>query len=124
FDHAHLNQLVEGFGIIKPSSDGHSGAGGLLSKLEAHRNGGHLGIWSAVGVGEPIEHLKGMRCVDVDELPVAAGVLALGTGHMVIGAAANSDIVLGKGGRPAWWTPEALNLSGVHVGLPQTLLGD
>src|SRR5699024_2257392 len=62
--------------------------------------------------------------VDVDELPVAAGVLALGTGHMVIGAAANSDIVLGKGGRPAWWTPEALNLSGVHVGLPQTLLGD
>lgn len=73
-----------------------------------------------VGVGEAVVEREERRRVDVRELPPAAELLTLGRGHVVRGAAADTEVVLDERGGEGRRTPDLLDLARVGVDLPDT----
>src|SRR5690606_12202805 len=93
-------------------------AAGLLEEVD-HPHGRELGVRLAVRPDEAVTDLEGAPGLDGEELPVTAGALAVGSGHVVVGAAARGDVVPGEGRGPAGRAPELLDLAGVDVGVPE-----
>src|SRR5207237_1261940 len=62
-----------------------------------------------------------MRRIDLEDLPVAARLVALGTGHVVLDAAAGHQVVLGEGGGVGRRAPPALELARIGPQLPHAL---
>src|SRR5262249_44406855 len=62
-----------------------------------------------------------MRRFDLEDLPVAMWLVALGPGHVVLDATAGRQVVLGERGRVGRWAPPALELAGIGPQLPHPL---
>ena len=122
--HAHRLQLLEFFEGVEKRRGGEAGAERGLRELEHHAHVGQFGVGRAVLVCEAVPHLEAAPFVDRDPLPVAAAAVAFRAGHAVVGEAAGVAVVTEKRGGVGRWPPEALDLAGIEVGVPEPAHGD
>src|SRR5918992_1293326 len=120
--HAHGQDLVHRFGAGVEALDRHAGAAtaGLLDR-HAHLAGWEVVVRGAVVVGEAVADDEPMRRLDLEDVPVALRLVALGSGHVVLDAAARREVVPCEGGGVARRAPPALELAWVGPKLPHPL---
>ena len=99
------------------------------SKVNRIRIVGILGSGLPSAPRNPSFTSNALRLVDGLELPEAARLLAVRAGHVVLGAAADLEVVPRERGRPLRRAPEALELTrisvrGPHAGDGRGELGD
>ena len=78
-----------------------------------------FGVPSALA--KPSRNDEPARRIDLDDLPVALRLVALGPGHVVLDAAAGREVVRGEGGGVGRRAPPALELARVGPQLPDAL---
>src|SRR3569833_2006206 len=91
--------------------------------LNAHARGDQrqVVVGRAGWVREPVTEHESMWCMDLDDLPVAVMLVALGPRHVVLDAAAGYELVSGECGGVVRWAPPALPLARIGPELPDAL---
>ena len=74
-----------------------------------------------VVVGEPVAERDPARRIGLEDVPEALGLVARGSGHVVLDAAAGREVVRGHGRRVGRRAPPALELARVGPQLPDAL---
>src|SRR4029077_2600628 len=78
-------------------------------------------VGRAVSVGAGVAEEKATGRLDLEDVPVARGLLAHWSGHVVFDASAGRQVVLGERGRVARRPPPALELARIRTQLPNAL---
>src|SRR3569833_3404696 len=88
--------------------------------VDAHASGNQrqVVVGRAVWIRESVTEHESMWCMDLDDLPVAVMLVALGPRHVVLDAAAGYELVSGERGGVARWAPPALQLARIGPKLP------
>ncbi len=106
----------------KLALDRHPGAPGV-DRLDRHASlvAREVVVRRPVVVGEAVEEDEPARRIGLEDVPVAARLVAARPGHVVLDAAAGRQVVGGEGGGVGRRTPPALELARIGPQLPDAL---